>query len=292
MYLLFCPCIKDPALRAAGITYDRDVQAFERALSRCRSSKIPVRFLPCPETCYLGRDRRPATFSERLDTPAFSALLDHLETEVRSMIAAEGVPYSIVGVDSSPTCGVTRHWGSPAGREPGRGVFLNRFPDIPSYDVYAVAACRVYLAGPLFSDAERFYNIRVAEYLRSHAYEVHLPQEIGDTKASRGDDEHHEIFTVNHAALDNSDLVVAIIDGADADSGTAWEMGYAYAKGIPVYAIRTDFRMVGAAERVNLMLEQSTVVVLNLEELRDALPCSLPLPNSSAGEKQQQCRSS
>jgi len=287
MYLLFCPCIRDPGLRASGITHERDIRAFDQALSRCRSFGIDVRFLPCPETLYLGDDRMPATYSERLDTPEFGHLLEKIEQEIRSMIADQGAPYAIVGVDSSPTCGVTRTWRSPAGRNPGRGVFLERFNDIPAYDVYAVAARRIYLAGPLFSEAERNWNIRIAEYLRSYAYDVHLPQEIGDSSASRGMDAHQEIYTRNLLALDESDLVVAVIDGSDTDSGTAWEMGYACAKGVPVIAIRTDFRMVGFTEHVNLMLEQSAVVTRSLEELRDALPCPIPAGSSSGKKKQQ-----
>jgi nucleoside 2-deoxyribosyltransferase len=267
----------DPGLRASGITHERDIRAFDRALVRCRSFGIEVCSLPCPETLFLGRDRQPATYSERLATPDFGLLLDRLEQEVRSMINTKGSPFAIVGVDSSPTCGVTRTWRSPAGREPGRGVFLERFLEIPVYDVFRVAAFRIYLAGPLFSEAERSWNLKIAEYLRSYAYDVYLPQEIGDSSASRGVDAHQEIFTQNHAALDESDIIVAVIDGADADSGTAWEIGYAYARGIPVYAIRTDFRMVGATEQVNLMLEQSAVVTHSLKDLCDALPCPLPV---------------
>ena len=83
------------------------------------------------------------------------------------------------------------------------------------------------------------------------------------------------LFLSNKTALENSDIIVAIIDGADADSGTAWEMGYAFATGKPVIALRTDFRRVGYHEQVNLMLEQSARVVCSKEELLAALrsPC-------------------
>lgn len=288
MYLLFSPCIRDPDLRATGITHDRDLQAFARAAERCRKFGIVVRYLPCPETRYLGRGREPGTFASRLDTPAFHALLDTLEDEVRDELLGSD-PYALVGVDSSPTCGVNQTWRSDAGKEPGRGVFLSRFPEIRAFDVYAVAAYRVYLAAPLFSQAECHWNLEIAAALRACAYEVYLPQETGDSDASRGADAHQMIFQENHRALDAADLVVAVIDGADADSGTAWEMGYAYARGIPVYAIRTDFRMAGASELVNLMLEQSAVVVRSIEELIRSLPC--PLPVSSPGDQQQDGRS-
>lgn len=285
MYLLASPCIQDPSFRAAGITHERDHAAFLRFRDRCIRFGIQVRYLPCPETRYLGKDRAPATYSERLDNPEFRAVLDQCEGEVREMIAQYGYPSALVGVDSSPTCGVNCTWSSPAGREAKRGGFLALFPDIPAYDVYAVAAYRVYLAGPLFSEAERLWNLKVAELLRSYAFEVYLPQEIGDSSAERDKDSHAEIFEANLAALDRSDLVIAILDGSDADSGTAWEMGYAFAKGIPVYGLRTDFRMVGKSELVNLMLEQSAQVATNLQDLPLLLPC--PIPFSSSPDAQE-----
>src|SRR6202012_1812766 len=60
-------------------------------------------------------------------------------------------------------------------------------------------------------------------------------------------------------ALNWADLVVACMDGPDPDSGTAWECGYAYAKGKPVVCYRTDFRITGDTEGApyNLMLSES-----------------------------------
>jgi nucleoside 2-deoxyribosyltransferase len=36
------------------------------------------------------------------------------------------------------------------------------------------------------------------------------------------------LFRENLIAIDRAKIVVAILDGADADSGTAWECSYAY----------------------------------------------------------------
>jgi nucleoside 2-deoxyribosyltransferase len=74
-------------------------------------------------------------------------------------------------------------------------------------------------------------------------------------------------------------MVVAIIDGADADSGTSWEMGFAAALSKPVFALRTDFRRVGIHEHVNLMLEQASTVVKNQEALLQAIGSPLFLQN-------------
>jgi nucleoside 2-deoxyribosyltransferase/predicted secreted protein len=289
MYLLVCPCIRDPTLRATGITHDRDRVAFDKFNRRCEQFSLKVRYLPCLETQYLGRERSPGSYSQRLDTPQFRTLLDSSESEVRRKIVEDGVPYAIIGVDSSPTCGVNTTYRLPDVRDAKRGAFLSRFDDILAYDVFAAAAFRVYLAGPLFSEAERQYNIRVAELLRSYAYDVYLPQETGDSDSMRGVEAHREIFAMNREQLDASDIVVAIIDGSDADSGTAWEMGYAYAKGIPVYAVRTDFRIVGDFERVNLMLEQSATVVSRPEHLPGVLPCALLVSVLSSGNEQDNC---
>jgi nucleoside 2-deoxyribosyltransferase len=79
------------------------------------------------------------------------------------------------------------------------------------------------------------------------------------------------MFQKHVEAFRSIDIVVAVVDGADADSGTAWEMGYASGIGKPVIALRTDFRMAGRCEHVNLMLEQSATVVGTMEELLSIL---------------------
>jgi nucleoside 2-deoxyribosyltransferase len=129
----------------------------------------------------------------------------------------------------------------------------------------------VYLAAPLFSDAERAYNRQVAALLRNHFFEVFLPQDSSDNEPGRDRGTHSRIYESNRQALEDADVVVAIIDGADADSGTAWEMGYAAARQKPVIALRTDFRMAGHHEHVNLMLEQSARITRNAAELLAAL---------------------
>jgi nucleoside 2-deoxyribosyltransferase/predicted secreted protein len=273
MYVLMCPCIATPSLRAVGITKDADLLAFSQAKERCRAFGIDAVMMPCSETDYLGPDRPPGPYDGRLDNPEFAAVMDRSEEMVRAIIRERGAPLCIVGVDSSPVCGVNE-WYRTDVRHPGRGVFLSRFPEIPALDVYDFARYRVYLAAPLFSEAERGYNHSIAVLLREHLFSVHLPQECGDSSAARSSDHTAGIFTENLAALSEADVVVAIIDGADADSGTAWEMGYAYAQGIPVIALRTDFRQAGTSERVNLMLEEAA----RMTDRADMLPRLLVSP--------------
>ncbi|HNX16830.1 MAG TPA: nucleoside 2-deoxyribosyltransferase [Methanoregula sp.] len=289
MYVLCSPCILNPSLRAKGITHPADIAVFARAMGRCKKFGIDVVPLPCPETLYLGPDRKPGTFLERLNTPEFATLLENLCGQVNAIIAEKGQPLCILGVNSSPTCGVTSTYYGEEGDKPakraGRGVFYAKFPDIPAQDVYEFSKYRIYLAAPLFSDAERTYNAAIAELLRSHYYEVFLPQETGDNHAIRDRQEHARIFNRNRKAIRDADIMVAIIDGADADSGTAWEMGYAAALKKPVVALRTDFRMAGSHERVNLMLEEASKVATDKNALLAAV--GFPLPGAQKpGQKQ------
>jgi len=285
MYVLCSPCILNPALRAKGITKSSDLVLFERTIERCKKFNIEMLPLPCPETAYLGPDRKPGTFLERLNTQEFTHLLDVMEEEVQEIIELRGLPAFIIGVNSSPTCGVTStYYGSEDNTPPkkaGRGMFLNRFPNIRALDVAIFSQYRVYLAAPLFSESERVYNLSVAGQLRNNFFDVYLPQEASDDSDTRNKEEQVRIFSENLKALENADIIVAIIDGADADSGTAWEMGYAKAFGKKVIAMRTDFRRAGQEELVNLMLEQSSLVVRSKEELVQRLKSG----DSTSGKK-------
>jgi nucleoside 2-deoxyribosyltransferase/predicted secreted protein len=284
MYVLCSPCVLQPVLRAQGITKPSDLEMFAKTVERCNTFGIEIVPLPCPESLYLGADRKPGTFLERLNTPEFSHLSGRLERKVKAIIRKRGPPLCIIGVNSSPTCGVTSTYYGAEGTEPpkreGRGVFLSGFPEVPALDVGVFARYHLYLAAPLFSEAERIFNASAARLLKTHLFDVHLPQEAGDDSDMRDIREQERLFSCNKTALEDADIIVAIIDGADADSGTAWEMGYAFAQGKPVIALRTDFRRVGHHEHVNLMLEQSAKVVGSMEEVLAALKSPLLLPEN------------
>jgi nucleoside 2-deoxyribosyltransferase len=116
------------------------------------------------------------------------------------------------------------------------------------------AMTKLYLAGPLFSLAEQGFNADLARFLKAEGFEVWLPQEHEPrAKTARA------IFEMDVAAIDAADMVVACMDGPDPDSGTAWECGYAFAKGKPIVCYRTDFRISGDTEGApyNLMLTES-----------------------------------
>jgi nucleoside 2-deoxyribosyltransferase len=114
---------------------------------------------------------------------------------------------------------------------------------------------KLYFAGPLFSTPERTWNAEVVAALRAAGHEVFLPQEHEPTDDSRG------IFARDLGGIDGADGLVAIMDGPDPDSGTCWEVGYAYGTKKPVVLVRTDFRHAGT---YNLMMTESATVRLDL----------------------------
>lgn len=106
---------------------------------------------------------------------------------------------------------------------------------------------RLYLAGPLFTAAERRFNEDLAAWFRIEGYDVFNPQEYEPRDFSSPVALTNEIFKVDKEGIDWADVVVANMDGPDPDSGTAWECGYAYGIGKPVVTYRTDFRGSGEA---------------------------------------------
>ena len=68
-----------------------------------------------------------------------------------------------------------------------------------------------------------------------------------------------EIFSRYKSHLDDTNLLVALLDGSQVDDGTAWEIGYFRQKITRTedYLVRTDFRRAGESEGavVNPMIE-------------------------------------
>ena len=118
----------------------------------------------------------------------------------------------------------------------------------------------VYFAGPLFTQAEWRWNAKLIQAMRGKGYDLIAPQEqaIAMLNGTTPFDP-HVLFRTNIEGIERCNAVVAILDGADIDSGTAWECGYAYKIGRPIVGIRTDLRAGGDDPKasVNLMISQS-----------------------------------
>ncbi|KWB53901.1 nucleoside 2-deoxyribosyltransferase [Burkholderia ubonensis] len=88
---------------------------------------------------------------------------------------------------------------------------------------------KVYLASPFFNLGQRWLVDEARRCLAELGLEVFSPvHDVGRGPA-------HEVGPKDIEALNSCDRVLAILDGLDA--GTVFEVGYARAKGIPVYAL-------------------------------------------------------
>lgn len=114
---------------------------------------------------------------------------------------------------------------------------------------------KIYLAGPLFSQAEIEWGYKVKAAILEKlgdVVEVVWPYEIASGQA-------HKIFQTNLMALEECKLMVAILDGPQVDDGTAWEIGYHFARSGAAIGLRTDQRRAGETPqaKVNAMVESS-----------------------------------
>jgi nucleoside 2-deoxyribosyltransferase len=158
-------------------------------------------------------------------------------------------------------------------------------------------AARIYMAGPLgFSEAGRHFHDKVlVPFVAGLGFEILDPwtlvdearveairaMEYGPARRDAWRALSAVMGATNRAAIDRADGVVAVLDGVDVDSGTAAEIGYAFARGKLIVGYRGDFRLSADNEgsTVNLQVEYfiresgGTIV----ERYRDLAACLRPL---------------
>ena len=151
-----------------------------------------------------------------------------------------------------------------------------------------------YIASPLgFSEAgELFHNTVLMPLIAEIGFEIRnpwtlTPRELidsvqvlpyGQEKREKWREINPVIGDNNRKAIEESDIIIAVLDGPDVDSGTAAEIGYASAFKKPVFGYRGDFRLSADNEGgiVNLQVEYFTHlngggIVTDLESLKIAL---------------------
>lgn len=144
---------------------------------------------------------------------------------------------------------------------------------------------RAYVASPLgFSEAGRaYYAERYLPALRVHVEPVDpwalaAPEEFAAALvAGRARELGLEVGARNAEAIAGAQVLIAHLDGQEVDAGTASEIGYAAALGLPCLAVRSDLRSSGEPGMVvNLQVEAFVAlsggfVVRSLDELLSAL---------------------
>lgn len=126
---------------------------------------------------------------------------------------------------------------------------------------------KAYIAGPLFNEGERWFDEQIDAIAQKVGLETFLPHRDGKELLPEVRDI-SAIFKLDRDMVDASDIVIANLNGINVDDGTAWEIGYAFAKGKHLVGIRTDMRLSFEGQVVNLMIECSfNHVARSLDEL-------------------------
>lgn len=157
---------------------------------------------------------------------------------------------------------------------------------------------KIYLANGLFSLADRNLNDLIARVIRSTFNDIDLfvPQEQSINDKS-GYADSLTIYELDSDNLMKSHIMVAVIDGVEIDSGVACEIGVASVLGIPVIALYSDVRQLGAdnSKKIDALIENSVenqfmyrnlfvvgairnsggVIVKDLDELKEQIKITL-----------------
>jgi nucleoside 2-deoxyribosyltransferase len=127
----------------------------------------------------------------------------------------------------------------------------------------------IYLAGPFFNQSELRFTEYVAAEIKSRfagRMTLFVPhQDTGVILTPQSTSaERRAVFQGDIDAMNTADIYVLLLDNED--SGTCFEMGYGYARGLPMVALWSDVRKVA-----NNMLLNSATIVSNMDDLFAAL---------------------
>lgn len=115
---------------------------------------------------------------------------------------------------------------------------------------------KIYFAGPLFTPGDLMWNQQIVRRIEALGFEVYLPQEavLIDEASTLEDRKNAQEW--DNLAIDNCDLMIAILHGTDIDSGTACEIGRAGYQKKWILGHMEDCRCFARNEQVNTYVEQ------------------------------------
>lgn len=124
---------------------------------------------------------------------------------------------------------------------------------------------RIYFAGPMFSQGEKDYNLKITKVLEDHGYEVFLPQRDGIEAAMlEGKSEEEKarlIFEKDVSEVMKADILFMMLDGRVPDEGACVELGIGYANQKRCYGIKTDTRSIEIDLDLNPMISECFIEI-------------------------------
>ena len=129
---------------------------------------------------------------------------------------------------------------------------------------------KIYIAGKLQTENEREHLEKIAKLIENLGFETFLPhRDVGLTKDIKDTKRVFQGDIIE--GFKDIDIVVAVLDGLHVGAGTAWELGYAYAKQIPIVGIKTDEPVEYALDYLSAILIESMEIMTSEDELKERL---------------------
>jgi hypothetical protein len=136
----------------------------------------------------------------------------------------------------------------------------------------------IYLAGPLFSEAERRFNLELTYRLEAIGFEVFLPQRDGVERdrppydAMTPGERRRAMFELDRGRILDADVFLFVLDGRVPDEGACVELGIAYCqKHLQngeklLLGLHTDTRAAFIGGRLNPMVRVPLDYIVDDEE--------------------------
>jgi nucleoside 2-deoxyribosyltransferase len=133
---------------------------------------------------------------------------------------------------------------------------------------------KIYIAGPFAEPRHREALLHMIDIVKksphseSDPIELYIPMEHKvDNDYQNSDGTWHlpnhewarDVFWVNRRHIDEADLIVALYDGSKDSAGTAWVLGYAFGKNIPIIGYIPEY---AKKEPMSLMIINSFLGLL------------------------------
>ena len=131
---------------------------------------------------------------------------------------------------------------------------------------------KIYLASTFFNEEERGVYQAVITTLRKKGYDLFVPAEHEITNAWELSNQAwgEAVFGVDVLAINKCDVVIALNWGMYSDSGTAWELGYAFALGkktINVYVLNNNTYSLMMTNGANYNISLTDFLINDIEDI-------------------------
>ena len=129
---------------------------------------------------------------------------------------------------------------------------------------------KVYIAGKIWTESEKEMLEKIDSLCKKLGLETFLPHR--DAGLAKSAEDATKIFNADIIeGFKDIGLVIASLDGLHVGAGTAWELGYAYARGIPAIGIKTDESPEEGFEYLSSILIASMPIVSTFKELEEKI---------------------